>query len=39
MFQNKQLQQQANITSNEKLHNFPMQKMISRNLFLQITPQ
>lgn len=39
MFQNKQFQQQANTTSNEKLHNSPMQKMISRMCFLQITPQ
>jgi hypothetical protein len=39
MFQNKQFQQQANITSNEKLHDSPMQKMISRMYLLQITPQ
>jgi hypothetical protein len=38
MFQNKQLQKQATTTSNEKSHNFPMQKMISRMYFLQINP-
>jgi hypothetical protein len=34
----KQLQQEANTTSKEKLHNFLMQKMTSRMCFLQITP-
>jgi hypothetical protein len=37
-FQNKQLQQEANTTSKEKLYNFPMQKMTSRMCFLQIIP-